>query len=91
MLSRELASASPGSHDVPMSYRLNSLAIAAVVLVLLLLVNSHRVPVQILFISANFPLGGVMAACIAIGVALTILFLSLGRSYKKLIFKVKKL
>lgn len=74
-----------------MSYRLNSLAIAAVVLVLLLLVNSHRVPVQILFISANFPLGGVMAACIGIGVGLTILFLSLGRSYKKLIFKAKKM
>lgn len=91
MLSPELASASPGSHDVQMSYRLNSLAIAAVVLVLLLMVNSHRVPVQILFISANFPLGGVMAACIAIGVALTILFLSLGRSYKKLLLKAKKL
>lgn len=74
-----------------MSYRLNSLAIAAVLLVLLLLVNSHRVPVQILFISANFPLGGVMAACIGIGAGLTILFLSLGRSYKRLIFKAKKL
>ncbi len=74
-----------------MSYRLNALAITAVLLVLLLLVNSHRVPVQILFISANFPLGGVMAACIGIGIALTILFISLGRTYKKLIFKAKKL
>jgi uncharacterized integral membrane protein len=74
-----------------MSYRLNSLAIAAVVIVLLLLINSHRVPVQILFISTNLPLGGVMAACIGIGVVLTILFVSLGRSYKKLLLRVKKM
>lgn len=73
-----------------MPHRLNALAIAAVFLVLLLLVNSHRVPVQILFISANFPLGGIMAVCIAIGMGLTLLFLSLGKSYKKLVFKDKK-
>lgn len=73
-----------------MSYRLNALAIAAILLLLLLLVNSHRVQVQVFFITAFFPLGGVMAACIGVGVAITVLFLSLGRSYKKLLFKAKK-
>lgn len=74
-----------------MSYRLNTLAIAAFVIVLLLLVNSHRVPVQIFFVSANVPLGGVMATCIGLGVALAIVFSSLARSYRKLLFRAKKL
>lgn len=73
-----------------MSYRLNTLAISAIVLVLFLLLNSHRVQVHILFISAYLPLGGIMAFCMALGVAVTVLFLSLGRSYKKLLFKAKK-
>jgi uncharacterized integral membrane protein len=73
-----------------MSYRLNFLAIAAILLVLLLLVNSHRVPVQLFFVSANFPLGGVMAVFMGIGVGLTLVFLSLGRSYRKLLIRTKK-
>jgi uncharacterized integral membrane protein len=73
-----------------MSVRLNALAITAVLLILLLLVNSHKVPVQIFFVTTNLPLGGVMAAFIAIGVGLTFLFLSLGRSYKKILHRLKK-
>ena len=70
--------------------RLNALAITAVLLILLLLVNSQKVQIQIFFVNAFLPLGGIMAACIAIGVGLTFLFLSLGRSYKKLLHRVKK-
>lgn len=73
-----------------MSIRLNVLAISAVVLILLLLLNGHKVQVQIFFVSASVSLGGVMAACIAIGAGLTFLFLSLGRSYKKLYAKIKR-
>lgn len=73
-----------------MSYRLNTLAIVAVFLTLFLLLNSHRVPVQIFFIHSILPLGAVMAFCIALGIVLTMLFLSLGRSYKKLYLKLKK-
>ncbi|MCS6972447.1 MAG: LapA family protein [Turneriella sp.] len=68
-----------------MTYRLNILAIASVFLVLLFFLNNHRVPVQVLFISANFPLGGLMAFCVGVGVVLTLLFLSLGRSYRRLL------
>ncbi|MBN8222443.1 MAG: LapA family protein [Spirochaetes bacterium] len=70
--------------------RLNALAIAAVLIILLLLLNSHKVQIQIFFVNASLPLGGIMAACIALGVALSFLFLSLGRSYKKLLHRVKK-
>jgi uncharacterized integral membrane protein len=73
-----------------MPVRLNVLAICAVLLILFLLLNGQKVQIQIFFVQAYLPLGGIMAACIAIGVGLTFLFLSLGRSYKKLIFKVKK-
>ena len=73
-----------------MSLRLNVLAITTILLVLLLLVNSQRVQFQFFFITTHVSLGGVMAFCIAIGVGLTFLFLSLGRSYKKLLHRVKK-
>ncbi|MBS0618039.1 MAG: DUF1049 domain-containing protein [Spirochaetes bacterium] len=74
-----------------MSIRLNALAIAAILLVLFLLVNGQKVPVQIFFVSVYLPLGGVMAAFLAIGVGLTFLFLSLGRSYRKILLKLKKI
>jgi uncharacterized integral membrane protein len=70
--------------------RLNALALCAILLILLLLLNGHRVQVQIFFVAGYLPLGGIMAACFATGVGLTFLFLSLGRSYKKLLHKVKK-
>lgn len=73
-----------------MPVRLNVLALSAVLLILLLLVNSHRVPFQFYFVNTHVSLGGLMAACIAIGVGLTFLFLSLGRSYRKLIHRIKK-
>lgn len=73
-----------------MPVRLNVLALSAVLLILLLLVNNHRVQFQFYFVSTHVPLGGLMAACIAIGVGLTFLFLSLGRSYRKLIHRIKK-
>lgn len=74
-----------------MSIRLNALAIAAILLVLLLLVNGQKVPVQIFFVSVYLPLGGVLAAFLAIGVGLAFLFMSLGRSYKKLLLKFRKM
>lgn len=70
--------------------RLNALAILAILLILFLLVNSQKVQIQIFFFNAYLPLGGIMAVCIAIGVGLTFLFISLGRSYKKLLHRVKK-
>lgn len=70
--------------------RLNILAISAILLILLLLLNGQKVQIQIFFVNAFLPLGGIMAAFMAIGVGLTFLFLSLGRSYKKLLFKLKK-
>ncbi len=73
-----------------MPIRLNVLAISALLLILFLLLNGQKVQIQIFFINAHLPLGGIMAACIAIGVGLTFLFLSLGRSYKKLLHRVKK-
>lgn len=73
-----------------MPVRLHALAFSAILLILLLLVNNHRVQFQFFFVNTHVPLGGLMAACIAIGVGLTFLFLSLGRSYKKLVSKIKK-
>lgn len=73
-----------------MSWRLNVLAIATVLFILLFLLNSHKVQVQILFIQAHLPMGGIMATCVAIGVGLTFLFISLGRSYKKLVHRLKR-
>lgn len=73
-----------------MSWRLNALAITTILFILLLLVNGHKVQIQILFVQANLPLGGIMATCIAIGVALTFIFLSLGRSYKKILHRLKR-
>lgn len=73
-----------------MSWRLNALAITTILFILLLLLNGHKVQIQILFIQAHLPLGGIMATCIAIGVALTFLFLSLGRSYKKILHRLKR-
>ena len=73
-----------------MSWRLNALAITTILFILLLLLNGHKVQIQILFVQANLPLGGIMATCIAIGVALTFIFLSLGRSYKKILHRLKK-
>ena len=70
--------------------RLNILAVAGILLILLLLLNSQKVQIQIYFVQAYLPLGGIMAACIAVGVGLSVLFLSLGRSYKKLLHRVKK-
>lgn len=67
-----------------MSYRLNTLAIAGIMIILLLLINSHRVQVQIFFVSALIPLGVIMSFCMAAGVAMTILFLSLAKSYTRL-------
>jgi uncharacterized integral membrane protein len=67
-----------------MSYRLNTLAIAGILTILLLLINNHRVQVQIFFVSAMVPLGGIMSFCMASGVAMTLLFLSLAKSYTRL-------
>lgn len=73
-----------------MSWRLNVLAITTILFILLLLLNSHKVQIQILFIQTHLPLGGIMATCIAIGVGLAFLFLSLGRSYKKILHRLKR-
>jgi len=70
--------------------RLNALAISAILVVLLFLVNGQRVPIQIYFVSTHASLGVIMAASVAAGVALTFLFLSLGRSYRKILSKIKK-
>ncbi len=73
-----------------MPWRLNVLAIITVLFTLLLLLNSHKVQIQILFVQTHLPLGGIMATCIGIGVGLTFLFLSLGRSYKKILHRLKR-
>ncbi len=70
-----------------MSYRLNALAIASILIVLMLLINNHRVQVQILFVNTLMPLGAIMSFCIATGVAMTFLFLSISRSYMRLVRK----
>lgn len=70
-----------------MSYRLNALAIASILIVLMLLINNHRVQVQVLFVSTLMPLGAIMSLCIATGVALTFLFLSISRTYLRLVRK----
>lgn len=76
--------------DLTGSIRLNILAISAILLILLLLLNGQKVQIQIFFVNAFLPLGGIMAAFMAIGVGLTFLFISLGRSYRKLLHRVKK-
>ena len=73
-----------------MSWRLNALAITTILFILVFLLNGHKVEIQILFIHARLPLGGIMATCIAIGVVLTFLFLSLGRSHKKILHRLKR-
>ena len=73
-----------------MPWRLNVLAVVTILFILLLLLNSHKVQIQILFIQAHLPLGGIMATCIGIGVGLTFLFLSLGRSYKRILHRLKR-
>jgi uncharacterized integral membrane protein len=70
-----------------MSYRLNALAITSILIVLMLLINNHRVQVQVLFVSTLMPLGAIMSLCIATGVGLTFLFLSISRSYLRLVRK----
>lgn len=71
--------------------RLNVLALLFILLVLLLLVNSQKVQIHIFFVQTILPLGGIMAACVAFGVVLTLLFFSLGRSYKKLVARLKNI
>ncbi len=70
--------------------RLNILALSAILLVLLLLVNGQKVQIQIFFIQTIMPLSVVMAVCVGIGIALTLLFLHLGRSFKKMVARIKK-
>ncbi len=67
-----------------MSYRLNTLAIAGILIILLLLINNQRVQVQIFFVNTMLPLGAIMSFCMAVGVAVTFLFLSIARSYTRL-------